>query len=103
MDAFALIVIGSIVAVVLVFLAIGFWHPARAMEITDQDRHKRWAAQADIEEHDIGEMVESQNEYRRARGEDDITEEDVQAAANKRQRESIDRAHDAGYGDSGRD
>jgi hypothetical protein len=98
MDAFVLIVIGSVVAVVLVFLALGFWHPARAMEITDQERQKRWATQAEIEERDVGQMVEGQNKYRRARGEEELTEERVQAAATKRQRESIDRAREASGG-----
>jgi len=94
MDAFVLIVIGAIVLVLLVLLALGFWHPARAMEITDQERHKRWAAQSEIEERDIGEMVEGTNEYRRARGADEITEGQAQAAAAARQRESIKRARD---------
>jgi hypothetical protein len=96
MDAFVLIVVGSLVVVVLAFLAIGLWHPARAMEITDQDRQKRWATQAEVEERDIGEMVEGANEYRRARGADEITEGQARAAAEERQRESIERAKDAG-------
>ncbi len=66
MDAFTLIVLGGIVVVALVFLALGFWHPARALEITDAARQESWAAQARIEERDIGEMVECQNAYRRA-------------------------------------
>jgi FtsZ-interacting cell division protein ZipA len=94
MDAFVLIVVGAIVLVLIVLLALGFWHPARAMEITDRDRHKRWATQAEIEDHDVGEMVEGTNEYRRARGAEEITEGQAQAEATRRQRESIDRARD---------
>jgi hypothetical protein len=92
MDPFTLIVIGGIVLVLIVFLALGFLHPARALEITDQDRQRRWATQADIEEREVGEMVEGQNVYRRARGEAEITAGDAQRAADVRQRESIDRA-----------
>jgi hypothetical protein len=95
MDAFALIVIGGIVLVLLVFLALGLWHPARAMEMTDRGRHERWATQADIEEREVGEMVEGQNVYRRARGAGEISEGDAQRAATERQRESIDRAENA--------
>ncbi len=95
MDMFVVIVVGSIVLVVLAFLAIGFWHPARAMEITDQERQKRWATQAEVEERDVGEMVEGTNEYRRARGAEDLTEEEARAAGTRRQRESIDRADDS--------
>ncbi len=80
--------------VVVVFLALGFWHPARASDVTDAGRQKDWATQAEIEERDIGEMVEGQNVYRRARGDEEITAEDAQRVANERQRESIDRAQE---------
>ena len=80
--------------IVLVFLAIGFWHPARAMDVTDTGRQEKWATQAEIEGRDVGEMVEGQNVYRRARGDDEITPEDARRAANQCQRESIDRAND---------
>lgn len=92
MDAFALIVLGSILVVVVVFLALGFWHPARATDVTDAGRQKDWATQAEIEERDVGEMVEGQNVYRRARGDEEITAQDAQRAADSRQRESIERA-----------
>ena len=92
MDAFTLIVLGGIVVVALVFLALGFWHPARALEITDAARQESWAAQARIEERDIGEMVECQNAYRRARGEEEISAEDARRAAAERQRESLARS-----------
>ena len=92
MDAFAIVVLASIVIVVGVLLALGFWHPARASDVTDSGRQKDWATQATIEEHDIGEMVEGQNVYRRARGDEEITAADAQAAGDARQRESIERA-----------
>jgi hypothetical protein len=92
MDAFTLIVLGGIVAVVLFFLALGLWHPARALEITDAARQASWAAQARIEERDVGEMVETQNAYRRARGEKEITVADAERAAAERQRESLARS-----------
>ena len=79
--------------IVLVFLAIGFWHPVRATDVTDAGRQKDWATQAQIEEREVGEMVEGQSVYRRARGAE-ITPEDARRAANVRQRESIDRAND---------
>lgn len=95
MDAFTLIVLGGIVVVVLVFLALGFWHPARTSDVTDASRQEKWATQAEIEGRDVGEMVAGQNVYRRARGDDEISEGDAQRAAAERQRESIDRARDA--------
>jgi hypothetical protein len=95
METFTLIVFGGVVVVVLILLAIGLWHPARAMEITDKDRQNRWATQATIEERDIGEMVEGQNVYRRNRGEEEITAEDAERAAAARQRESIERTRES--------
>jgi hypothetical protein len=91
MDAFVLIVLGTVAAVVIVFLALGLWHPARATDVTDAARQQAWADQANIEEREVGEMVEGQNVYRRARGEDEITVGDAQEAAAARQRESIER------------
>ena len=95
MDVFTLIVIVSLVLVVGTLLAVGLWHPGRAMEITDKDRQQRWATQAEIEETEVDEMVEGQNVYRRARGEDEITEGDARRIADERQRESIARSRDA--------
>jgi hypothetical protein len=98
MDAFTLIVIGGIFLALIVFLAIGLWHPARATDVTDAARQQAWADQANIEEHEIGEMVEGQNEYRRARGDDELTAGDAQRAAAERQRESIARSGSAHRG-----
>ena len=92
MDAFTLIVIGGLVLVALVLFGLGFFHPSRGTEITDSDRYERWAAQADIEEREVGEMVEGQNEYRRARGVPELTEEDARREGAERQRESLGRA-----------
>ena len=95
MDAFAIIVLVLIVLAVGIFLALGLWHPARASDVTDAGRQEKWATQAEIEGADVGQMVEGQNVYRRGRGDEEITAEDAQRAANERQRESIDRAEDA--------
>jgi FtsZ-interacting cell division protein ZipA len=92
MDPFTLIVIGGLVLVALVLFGLGLFHPARATEITDSDRYERWASQADIEEREVGEMVEGQNVYRRARGVPKLTEEDARREGAERQRESLGRA-----------
>jgi hypothetical protein len=68
-DAFTLIGLGGIVVGVLAFLAVGFRHAARGLEITDAARPASWAPQARIERLDVGEMIAVQNAYRRATGE----------------------------------
>jgi hypothetical protein len=91
-DPFLLIVIVGLVVVVGALLALGRWHPRKAMEITDQDRQKRWATQAEIEETEVDQMVEGQNVYRRARGDADVTTGDMQRRAAERQQEGIEQA-----------
>jgi FtsZ-interacting cell division protein ZipA len=91
-DTFTLIVIVGLVVVVATLLAVGLWHPAKAMEITDKERQKRWATQAEIEETEVDGMIEGQNAYRRARGEAEITEGDMQRRASERQQDSIEQA-----------
>jgi hypothetical protein len=90
-DVFALIVFGGIAVIVLVLLALGLWSPRRASDITDKDRHLSWVTQSEIEEKDIPAMVEGQNAYRRARGEEEITEGDMRRRAAAEQRKSIAR------------
>jgi hypothetical protein len=91
-DTFTLIVIVGLVVLVGGLLALGLWHPSRAMDITDRDRQREWATQAEVEETDIPQMVDAQNAYRAERGEEALTERDFQERANASQRESIARA-----------
>jgi hypothetical protein len=90
--AFTLIVFGSLIVVVVLLLAIGMWNPKRLAEITGQADEKRLAVQAEIEERDVGQMVDAQNEARRQRGKDELTEAEFRARADADQRASIERA-----------
>jgi hypothetical protein len=91
MDIFALMVLGGVALTVVVLLALGMWSPRRASEITDKDRYRSWVTQADIEENDVPQMIEGQNEYRRARGDEDLTEGQIRGQAAAAQRKSIAR------------
>jgi hypothetical protein len=93
---FTLIVFGGLVLLVGGLIAIGMWNPKRISEITGKADERRWAIQAQIEEGDVDEMVEAQNEGRRHRGKDEITEADMRARANAAQRASIERAERRG-------
>jgi hypothetical protein len=92
MDAFTIIVFASLAIVVLIFVAIGLWHPRSASEVTDSGRQERWATQATVEEREVPEMIEGQNAYRRARGERELTEAEARRMGAERQRRSIERA-----------
>jgi hypothetical protein len=80
MDAFMLVWTGVIVVGVLVFLAIAKLNNQRAMDIADKGNRKKLGEQVAIENRDIEQMVEGNNEYRRRRGEEELTEEGVRAS-----------------------
>lgn len=92
MDIFALIVLGSIVAIFLIFLALDRWSRVSASEIAGRKQRKAWASQATIEERDVGEMVEGQNVYRRRHGERDISEAEVRSRVGREELGKLDDA-----------
>ena len=98
MDVFALIVMGGVALTVVALLVLGTWSPRRMSEITDKDRHRSWVTQAEIEERDVPQMIEGQNEYRRARGDEELTEGQVRRRAASVQRQSIARGKKARKG-----
>jgi hypothetical protein len=87
MDAFAAIIFGGLVLVFLVFLAIGHaWRDRPIEEITDRGANEKWAAQMQVEERDIPQMLEAANEYRRKRGQPEVTPEEFGAQVEQEQR-----------------
>ena len=85
MDAFMLAWTGAIVVGVLVLLAIAKLNKQRAMDIAEKGDRKALGEQVAIENRDIGQMVEGNNEYRRRRGEEELTEEGVRASIGKQE------------------
>jgi hypothetical protein len=80
MDPFMLVWTGVIVGGVLVLLAIAKVNKSRAMDIAEKGDRKALGEQVAIENRDIGQMVEGNNEYRRRRGEEELTEEGVRTS-----------------------
>ena len=76
---------GAIVLGVLVLLAVAKLNKSRAMDIADKGEREKLGEQVAIENRDIGQMVEGNNEYRRRRGEEELTEEGVRAAINEQE------------------
>src|SRR3954471_7946733 len=99
MDGFALIAVGGLVLLFLVFLAIGKWYPGTGADVLDWTPTRSVETEIELELDDIDQMLEAQNERRRRRGEPDRTEDDVRADVAATEREIQDRA--AGY-DRGR-
>ena len=94
MDKFTLIWSVLIVGGVVALLLIGRFSRRSANDITTRGEHETLGELNRLEELEVGEMVEGQNVYRRARGDEEITAADAQAAGDARQRESIERATD---------
>jgi hypothetical protein len=70
-----LIVFGGLVLFLILFaVALGLWHPRSGIDIVGRSLRSE-AAEAEIEESDIDQMIDAQNELRRARGAPEIGDE----------------------------
>ena len=92
MDGFALVAVGGLLFLFLVFLAIGKWYPGSGAEQLDWKPTRSVETEVELELDDIDQMLEAQNERRRRRGEPDRTEDDVRADVAASEREIQDRS-----------
>ena len=75
MDEFGVFVFGALVVVLLIFLALGKWYPGSGAEQVDWRPTRSPELEAELELEDLDEMLEAQNERRRASGRAELTEE----------------------------
>jgi hypothetical protein len=99
MDTFAAIVLISVTVTFLALLAIGKWSARSPSDIQNKDRLLRWGTQFEIEGKEIPQMLEAQNEYRRRRGQPEISEDEFRAMI---QAEQLERARQADRQDEAR-
>jgi hypothetical protein len=85
-DEFSLFVFGALVAVVLIFLAIGKWYPGSGAEQVDWTPTRSYEDEVRLELEDVDQMIEAQNERRRATGRREITEEEIRAEVEQEER-----------------
>jgi hypothetical protein len=76
-DAFPLIVVGGIALVVLALVLIGRFYPGSGADLLDWRPTRSYEAEVELETQDVQQMIEAQNEYRRRRGERELTEDEV--------------------------
>ena len=69
--------LGFILLLFLIFLAIGKYHPVSGSEVLDWKPTRSPEVEAELELDDVDQMLEAQNERRRASGRPERTEEDV--------------------------
>ena len=91
MDEFSVFVFGMLVVIVLIFLAIGKWYPGSGAEQVDWKPTRSPELEVELEMDDLDQMLEAQNERRRARGAPEITE-DGRGGAGRRGRALAPRA-----------
>ncbi len=64
---------------VLIFLAIGKWYPGSGAEQIDWKPTRSIEDEARLELDDVDQMLEAQNERRRASGRQELTEDGIRA------------------------
>lgn len=77
MDGFALVMFGGIGAIVLVLYLLGRWYPGSGADVLDWNPRELQERKLEAEADDLRQMLEARNARRRARGEPELTEEDL--------------------------
>ena len=75
MDEFAWLVTGSLIAGILILLAIGKWYPGSGADLVDWKPTRSVELEIELELDDVDQMLEANNERRRASGRPELTED----------------------------
>ena len=78
MDEFSAFVIGALLVVGAILFALGKYYPGSGAEQVDWRPTRSPELEAELEVDDVDQMLEAQNERRRATGRPEITEVDAQ-------------------------
>jgi hypothetical protein len=97
MDEFGVFVFGALIALFLVFYALGKWYPGSGAEQVDWRPTRSPELEAQLELEDVDQMLEAQNERRRRTGRPELTEEQIVAQVEEDERwkqEQLERQHE---------
>lgn len=72
-----MIVLAGIGIVVLVLVLVSRLHPGSGADLLDWRPTRSYETEVELEMEDVQQMIEAQNEYRRKRGERELTEDEV--------------------------
>jgi hypothetical protein len=75
-----------------IFLAIGKWYPGSGADVLDWKPTRSYEDEVELEVQDVDQMLEAQNERRRASGRPEISEEDMRAQVDADRRDQKRRA-----------
>jgi hypothetical protein len=85
-DEFSVFVLGAFVVVIAIFLAIGKYYPGSGAEQVDWRPTRSYEDEVRLELEDVDQMIEAQNERRRASGRPEISEEGMRAEVEEEER-----------------
>jgi hypothetical protein len=86
-DGFTIFVVCVIIALFVVFYALGRLYPGSGADVLDWKPTRSMETEVELELQDVDQMIEAQNERRRRTGRPERTEEDVRAEVAKAQEE----------------
>ena len=75
---FALVSLGMIALIVVVLMLIGNAYPGSGADLVDWRPTRSFEQEAQLELEDVQQMMDAQNEMRRRRGAEDLTEAELQ-------------------------
>ena len=87
---FALLTVGCLALVFLALVLIGRYYPGSGADVLDWKPTRSAELEAELEQHDIEQMLSAQNERRRMRGAPERTLEDLERDVAATQREYRD-------------
>ena len=83
---FFLVTTGMVAFIVLVLVLIGRSYPGSGADLLDWKPTRDYETEFQLEEDDVAQMLAAQNEYRRRRGERELTASDAERMAREDQR-----------------
>src|SRR5256885_5639876 len=89
---FALITAAGVLALILIFVALGRWYPVSGAEVLDWRPTRSYEDEIRLEMEDIDQMLEAQNERRRASGRPELTEDQMRDEVARAEAEQSERA-----------
>jgi hypothetical protein len=92
-DAFPLIVLAGIGIVVGVLVLVGRLYPGTGADLLDWRPTRSYETEIELEMEDVQQMIDAQNQYRRKRGERELTEDEIRQNV---ARDEIERLSDDG-------
>jgi hypothetical protein len=76
MDTFPLIVLVGILVIVGLLVLLARLYPGTGADLLDWQPTRSYETEIELEMQDVEQMIQAQNEYRRKRGESEITEDE---------------------------